>query len=403
MGLLGPPHIGRPHSDANPTGPVPRSTLSMSFALVLFDHPSSRGLSALGPVAVLAVAVLPRLAAGTPVTSATPNVDSALTNPPGSTDFLFDHRFQVIGSKVLNSPTFALETGIVWRLSAALRYATSSDVGTGPNELEAMARAGLLRQGGGHPLDLALEAAWNTAAHSADGAVALARRFGRLAVTATVRGFSNAYDAGGAALAAGAGLQLRLTRYLSLFGDLNGILTAAEFNRIRPTPSLLAWSGGIAFDIPYTPHSMSIYATNGNTRTLEGASRGTRDVRVGFQFDIPFGSLDRWKAIFSPESPPGKEAERPPAATAPAQQQEEAVVDIQGYAFRPSELQVKAGTVVRWRNLDQVPHTVTAESGDWSSPALKPGESYSQRFVRPSAHPYYCTLHPYMRGRVVVE
>jgi plastocyanin len=369
---------------------------------VALDFPLSRGPFALGLLVSLAVAALPRLATGTPVTSATPNVDSALTNPPGSTDFLFDHRFQVIGSKVLNSPTFDLETGIVWRLSAAVRYATSSDVGSGPNELEALARAGLLRQGSGHPLDLALEAAWNSGANSVDGAVVLARRFGRLAVSGTARAFSNGYDAGGATLAAGAGLRIRLTRYLSLAGDLNGILTAANFSQITPTASLLAWSGGIAFDIPYSPHSMSIYATNGNTRTLEGQSRGTRDFRIGFQFDIPFGSLDRWKAIFSTEAPPAEQAERPPAA-GPAQQRQEAVVDIQGYAFQPAELRVKAGSVVRWRNLDQVLHTATAASGDWSSPALKPGESYSQRFDRPGTHPYYCTVHPYMRGSVVVE
>lgn len=73
------------------------------------------------------------------------------------------------------------------------------------------------------------------------------------------------------------------------------------------------------------------------------------------------------------------------------------------YAFQPSRLTVRPGTVVTWTNESDADHTVTADSGGWSSATVSHGQSYSRTFTRPGRYPYVCGLHGYMTGVVVVK
>jgi plastocyanin len=75
-------------------------------------------------------------------------------------------------------------------------------------------------------------------------------------------------------------------------------------------------------------------------------------------------------------------------------------VAITGFAFKPARLNVKAGTVVTWRNSDPAPHTATGKG--FSSPQLAKGGTYRRRFTQPGTYAYLCALHPGMRGTVVV-
>ena len=89
-----------------------------------------------------------------------------------------------------------------------------------------------------------------------------------------------------------------------------------------------------------------------------------------------------------------------PAASAQAADTE---VKIDHHAFIPQRVAVKAGTTVTWINDDDVPHTVASSTKLFKSKALDTGDKFSFTFTTPGAYQYFCSVHPYMTGAIVVE
>ena len=83
----------------------------------------------------------------------------------------------------------------------------------------------------------------------------------------------------------------------------------------------------------------------------------------------------------------------------------EASVTIDNFTFTPAVLMVAVGTMVTWTNEDDIPHTVVDEAAPkvTKSPPLDTGDHYSRMFDRPGEYGYFCSLHPHMRGKVVVK
>ena len=79
-----------------------------------------------------------------------------------------------------------------------------------------------------------------------------------------------------------------------------------------------------------------------------------------------------------------------------------ATVHIKNFAFVPPKLNVSAGTVVRFVNDDGEAHTVTAEDKTFDSTGIDGGEAWTYRFAKPGKFAYFCALHPYMKGTIVV-
>lgn len=77
-------------------------------------------------------------------------------------------------------------------------------------------------------------------------------------------------------------------------------------------------------------------------------------------------------------------------------------VRISGFAFNPSNLTVSIGETVKWINDDSVAHTVTSD-GNFRSGELKTGDSYEFRFATPGIYDYSCSIHPSMKGTVLVK
>ena len=90
-----------------------------------------------------------------------------------------------------------------------------------------------------------------------------------------------------------------------------------------------------------------------------------------------------------------------PASPTPAGAVAASAVDIANFAFSPAAITVKAGTTVTWTNRDEDAHTV-AISGSPVSRPLQTGETYTHTFAQPGTYSYLCTIHPTMRGTVVV-
>jgi plastocyanin len=77
-------------------------------------------------------------------------------------------------------------------------------------------------------------------------------------------------------------------------------------------------------------------------------------------------------------------------------------VSIDNFAFAPATLTVKAGGTVTWTNHDEEPHTVAASDGSFHSPGMGTGATYSRTFSTAGTFDYICSIHPMMRGTVVV-
>jgi plastocyanin len=79
-------------------------------------------------------------------------------------------------------------------------------------------------------------------------------------------------------------------------------------------------------------------------------------------------------------------------------------VTIHDMLFAPSQITVKKGTKVTWKNDDSVAHTVTADSGSGpNSDSIDPGSSYSYTFDTAGSFQYHCTFHSAMHGTIVVQ
>lgn len=78
-------------------------------------------------------------------------------------------------------------------------------------------------------------------------------------------------------------------------------------------------------------------------------------------------------------------------------------VAMRGFAFHPERLEVSRGERVVWVNRDMVPHTATSAEGGWDSGNMSTGEEWTLSSAEPGRTEYDCTLHPSMRGVLVVR
>ncbi|GBC74116.1 Amicyanin [archaeon HR05] len=87
--------------------------------------------------------------------------------------------------------------------------------------------------------------------------------------------------------------------------------------------------------------------------------------------------------------------------------------------YIPTNLKITVGDTVTWINNDTVTHTVTSgkgvsryegitgklgvADGKFDSGLIERGERWSYKFDEPGTFTYFCTIHPWMIGSVVVE
>ncbi len=79
-----------------------------------------------------------------------------------------------------------------------------------------------------------------------------------------------------------------------------------------------------------------------------------------------------------------------------------ALVTIDNFAFKPATLTVTTGQTVRFVNKDDEAHTVTDAGKSFDSGGLDTNASWSHRFTKPGTYRYFCELHPYMIGTIIV-
>jgi plastocyanin len=90
-----------------------------------------------------------------------------------------------------------------------------------------------------------------------------------------------------------------------------------------------------------------------------------------------------------------KANDQPPTASAE--------VKIDNFSFGPETITVPKGATVTWTNKDDIPHTVVSTDGVFKSKVQDTDESFSYTFDKPGTYPYFCSIHPKMTGKIVVQ
>jgi plastocyanin len=81
-------------------------------------------------------------------------------------------------------------------------------------------------------------------------------------------------------------------------------------------------------------------------------------------------------------------------------------VDIVDYDFSPNTITVKVGDRVTWLNQDAVDHWVISAPGTpqpFDLGRQGSAASTSRTFETKGSYPYFCNLHNYMKGEVIVQ
>jgi plastocyanin len=83
-------------------------------------------------------------------------------------------------------------------------------------------------------------------------------------------------------------------------------------------------------------------------------------------------------------------------------------VEITDFTYGPAAITVAAGTTISFTNEDDAPHTATsgtspAPDGVFDSGTLAKGETKRIKVTKPGRLAYYCELHPFMKGTVIVR
>jgi plastocyanin len=80
-----------------------------------------------------------------------------------------------------------------------------------------------------------------------------------------------------------------------------------------------------------------------------------------------------------------------------------AAVKIDNFVFSPNPVTVPVGSTVRWVNQDDIPHNVVSDDKSFKSKALDTDESFTYTFTKPGTYTYFCSIHPKMTGKIVVQ
>jgi plastocyanin len=77
--------------------------------------------------------------------------------------------------------------------------------------------------------------------------------------------------------------------------------------------------------------------------------------------------------------------------------------------YDPDTVTVPAKTVISWTNIDSTAHTVTSGTPSenntgtlFDSGTIGPGGTYSFIFISSGTYDYFCSIHPWMTGEVIV-
>lgn len=91
------------------------------------------------------------------------------------------------------------------------------------------------------------------------------------------------------------------------------------------------------------------------------------------------------------------------AGAATAASPKSVTITIRGMAFDPPVAEAPLGSTIVWKNEDIVEHTATAEDKTFDSGRIASQRTWSYSATKAGNFPYACTLHPTMKGTLVIK
>ena len=76
-------------------------------------------------------------------------------------------------------------------------------------------------------------------------------------------------------------------------------------------------------------------------------------------------------------------------------------VKMEDFSFKPDSVSISSGDTVKWTNMDSAGHDVLGT--DFKSSMLQKGDSYEHQFTKSGAYDYVCSVHPGMKGTIIVK
>jgi plastocyanin len=139
------------------------------------------------------------------------------------------------------------------------------------------------------------------------------------------------------------------------------------------------------------------------SRTAEGVR--PRRLLVGF-----VAVLAALTTVAACGSDSGGGGATPPPASAPSASASSGsaanggtTVEIMNFMFMPGTLTVPVGSTVTWKFDDSTDHTVNADDNSFASPPMANGQTFAHTFSSAGTVAYHCSIHPFMKGTIVVK
>ena len=136
-----------------------------------------------------------------------------------------------------------------------------------------------------------------------------------------------------------------------------------------------------------SPHFRIIYQSNGTIQTIHGAQ-----------------SYSTFQSVIDPSSTMSATVTMALGSSMPGCEE-----TAEG-CFIPTTVTITAGGYVEWENTDNMMHFATSGDGATNTPdgvfdsgMMNPGQSWSYTFDEAGSYDYYCMVHPWMVGTVIVE
>jgi plastocyanin len=92
----------------------------------------------------------------------------------------------------------------------------------------------------------------------------------------------------------------------------------------------------------------------------------------------------------------------PPAKARVVQAVATGDVQLVDFSFAPASLTVTTGATVGFVNNGIAPHTATARDGSWDTGVVQPGATARVTFTKPGTFTFVCSIHPQMKGTLLV-
>jgi plastocyanin len=208
----------------------------------------------------------------------------------------------------------------------------------------------------------------------------------------------------------------RSARFLSQTGAMRLRLVAVPLNPVAgqpvqlrvvgdsPTGPLgyrwdLSGDGDFALNTGAIPNSLARFATPGPHRVAVRVITAATARRTSLIILVAKPAASNAVRLVPRRSP---RVTRAVVRRALAHATADPAVAIADFQFTPGSTTVHVGDTITWTNSGPSPHTATANDGSFNTGTLQKGQSGSHTFTRAGTFSYFCTIHPYMKGTVVV-